>query len=62
MKTIFTTVLCTAVIIGQISMASAQYEYPAGRYYYYGSARGGLLCAATGRSWLGLNTYSARRL
>jgi hypothetical protein len=27
MKTIFTTVLCTAAIIGQISMASAQYEY-----------------------------------
>lgn len=41
MKTIFTTVLCTAAIIGQISMASAQHEYPAG-----GTAPPAAVCCA----------------
>ena len=44
MKAIFSAVLCSAVVIGQTSTASAQYYGPPGGYYYYGSPAG--VCCA----------------
>ena len=44
MRPIVAAVICTAVIVGQIGTASAQYYGPPGGYYYYGSPAG--ICCA----------------
>jgi hypothetical protein len=47
MKLIVAAFLCTAVVIGLISTASAQYYGPPGGYYYYYGSPAGIRCALT---------------